>query len=333
LTRVTRGEGGMNTIKTKRQEKILIVDDELSKRETLAELAGALGFPVNAFSDWRSALLEIRRVNYDLLITDLFLDGLSGIDVVREVKTVSPNTAVIVVTPTGSIETAIESIREGAYDYLTMPFTVGTLEVSISRALERRRLLRDSKEKERYKKLATQDGLTKLNNYTFFRQFLGLEVEKCLRYGYCVTLLMIDVDDLKSYNDSQGHMEGNRALVKIGEILKGFVRKADVAARYGGDEFALIFSHTPKEQGMVAGERLRRLTEETYFKGEETLPGRKMTISMGVATCPEDAKSPEEIISRADQALYEAKSKGKNTVCVYRGRPDRARRRFGERVS
>lgn len=308
----------MSTIGTKRPEKILIVDDELANRETLAEQTAALGFMVNAFSDWNSALLEIRRVRYDVLVTDLFLDGVSGIDVVREVKSVSPNTAVIVVTPTASIDTAIESIREGAYDYLTIPFSVGTLEVSINRALERRRLLRESKEKEVYKKLATQDGLTKLNNYTFFRQFLGLEIEKCLRYGDSVTLLMIDVDDLKSYNDNQGHMEGNRSLVAIGGLLKRFVRKADVAARYGGDEFALVFSHTPKVQGMWAGERLRRLVELTDFKGEETLPGKKMTISMGVATCPDDARSPEELISCADQALYEAKSKGKNTVCVYR---------------
>jgi diguanylate cyclase (GGDEF)-like protein len=295
----------------------MIIDDVLSKRETLAELASSLGFTVNAFSDWKSALLEIRRANYDVLVTDLFLDGLSGIAIVREVNAVSPTTAVIVVTPTASIETAIESIREGAYDYLTMPFTAGTLEVSVNRALERRRLLRDSKEKELYKKLATQDGLTKLSNYSFFRQFLGLEVEKCLRYGYSATLLMIDVDDLKSYNDGQGHMEGNRALAKIADILKGFVRKADVAARYGGDEFALIFSQTPKEQGTLVGERLRRLVEVTHFKNEETLPGKKMTISMGVATCPEDATSPEELISRADQALYDAKSKGKNRVCVY----------------
>jgi len=311
----------MSTRKLRRTETILVVDNELSKRETLAEQAAALGFTVNAFPDWRSALLEIRRTPYDLLITDLFLNGMSGIDVVREARAVSPGTAVIVVTPTASIGTAIESIREGAYDYLAMPFTVGTLEVSINRALEHRRLLRESKEKELYKKLATQDGLTKLNNYTFFRQFLGLEVEKSLRYGYCVTLLMIDVDDLKSYNDSQGHMGGNRALRKIGEILKGFVRKADVAARYGGDEFALIFSHTPKEEGMVAGERLRRLVDRTYFTGQESLPGKNMTISMGVATCPDDAISPEELISRSDQALYEAKSRGKNTVCVYGEQP------------
>jgi two-component system cell cycle response regulator len=307
----------MKAKKKQRPEKILIVDDELTKRETLAELAGALGFTVTAYSDWNSALVEIRRGRHDLVVTDLFLDGLSGIDVVREVKAVSPDTGVIVVTSKATIETAIESIREGAYDYLTMPFTVGTLEVSINRSLEHRRLLRESKEKELYKRLATQDGLTKLSNYTFFRQFLGMEVEKSVKYGYSVTLLMIDVDDLKAYNDNQGHMEGNRALLKIGDILKGFVRKADVAARYGGDEFALIFSNTPKSQGQVVAERLRRLVERTPFKGEESLPGKKMTISTGVATCPEDASSPEELISRADQALYEAKSKGKNAVAVY----------------
>ncbi|NQT82362.1 diguanylate cyclase [bacterium] len=308
----------MNEKTIQRTEKILVVDDELCKRETLAELAGALGFTVNAFSDWISALLELRRTRYDLLICNLFLNGVSGIDILREVKALSPSTAVIIATSSASIENAIECIREGAYDYLVTPFTVGTLEVSINRSLEHRRLLKESQEKELYKKLATQDGLTKVNNYTFFRQFLGLELEKCLRYDYPVTLLMIDVDDLKSYNDNQGHMEGNRALKKIGEILKGFVRKADVAARYGGDEFAVIFSHTTKEKGAAVGERLRRLVQETDFKGERTLPGKNMTISIGVAACPEDAVSPEELISRADQALYEAKSKGKNDVSVYR---------------
>ncbi len=307
----------MSETKPQRPEKILVVDDESSRRQTLSDFAEGLGFGITAFSDWKSALLEIRRGRYDLVITDLFLDGRSGIDVVREVKTVAPDTAVIVVTPTASVETAIASIREGAYDYLTMPFTCGVLEVSINRALEHRRLLRESREKEVYKKLATEDGLTKLNNYTFFRQVLGTEVEKSLRYGYPVTLLMIDVDDLKAYNDSQGHMEGNRSLIKIGEILRGFVRKADVAARYGGDEFALIFSHTGKEPGMFIGERLRRLVEQTRFKGEETLPSKQVTISLGVASCPVDAKIPEELISCADQALYEAKSKGKNRVCQY----------------
>jgi len=307
----------MNADKPRRPEKILIVDDDSSARQQLCELAESLGFTVCAFSNWKSALLEIRRGRYDLVLTDLFLDGMSGIDVVRELKAMSPNTAVIVVTPRATVETAVESIREGAYDYLTMPFTGGTLEVSINRALEYKKLLRESREKELYKKLATQDGLTKLNNYTFFRQFLGMEVEKSVRYKFQVTLLMIDVDDLKAYNDTQGHMEGNRALLKIGEILRGFVRKADVAARYGGDEFALIFSHTPKDQGLVVAERLRRLVEKASFKGEETLPSKKLSISTGLAACPDDAKGPEELISCADQALYEAKSEGKNKVCVY----------------
>ncbi len=308
----------MQADQPRRPEKLLIVDDDPAARKTLCELAEGLGFAVCAFSNWESALLEIRRGRYDLVMTDLLLNGMSGVNVVRELKAVSPNIAVIVVTPRATVQTAVESIREGAYDYLTMPVTAGTLEVSINRALEHRKLLRESREKELYKKLATQDGLTKLNNYTFFRQFLGMEVEKSVRYNYRVTLLMIDVDDLKAYNDSQGHMEGNRALLKIGEVFKGFVRKADVAARYGGDEFALIFSHTSKDQGLVVAERLRRLVEQATFKGEETIPTKKLTISTGLATCPDDARGPEELISCADQALYEAKSKGKNKVCVYR---------------
>ena len=137
----------MTTSKLRRTERIVVVDDDLARRETIAEQAGALGFSIQAFSDWKSALREIHRTRCDLLITDLFLNGVSGIDLIKEVKAISPASAVIVVTPTASIETAIESIREGAYDYLTMPFTVGTLEVAINRALEHRRLLRESKEK------------------------------------------------------------------------------------------------------------------------------------------------------------------------------------------
>ena len=314
-----------NPVEPGRTEKVLIVDDDAGRRDVLRELAGGLGFSITAFSEWASALLEIRRGRYDLVVASLPLDGRRGVDLVKELKTISPHAAVIVVTESDRIEEAVESVRGGAYDYLVSPLSVGSLEVSLNRALEHKRLLRESREKELYKKLATQDGLTKLNNYTFFRQFLGMEVEKSSRYGYPVTLLMIDVDNLKTYNDTQGHMEGNRALIKIGEILKGFVRRADVAARYGGDEFALIFSHTPKDSGHLVAERLRRLIEKTTFKGEEVLPMGKITISTGVASCPGDAKSPEELISSADQALYIAKSKGKNKVCMYGRQPSESR--------
>ncbi len=307
-------EGNMTGTEDKVNMKVLVIDDEKSTRDVLVEFLTTLDFPAVAKDTGEEGIKEVRKNPYDLVITDLFLPGMHGLDVVREIKTIAPDTIVIVITGHGSIQTAIESMREGAYDYLTKPFSIETLNARIMKAIEYRKLLQDSEE---YKKRATIDALTGLHNYAYFQEVLQAEIERSKRYHYPVSLLMVDLDDLKVYNDTFGHIAGNRILMKIGNIFSSFVRKADIASRYGGEEFAIILPHTEKRYALFLCDRLRSIIEETSFEGEEVMPGGKITISSGVATFPHDASNVEELVDKADKALYTAKKSGKNKVCLY----------------
>ena len=298
---------------------ILVVDDEEIIRKLLQDYLTHIGYRVDTVVTGEEAVESARHKHYDLVITDLFLPGMSGLDVVRNVKTISPQSCIIVVTGHGSLETAIESIRDGAYDYITKPLNMAGLEISVERALEYNKLLSDAREKAHYKKLATEDGLTKLYNYMHLMDLMNQELDKANRYHFPVSLLMIDIDFFKHYNDSAGHLAGNKVLIKLAEIFRNFIRKTDLAARYGGEEFAILLPHTEKKFAEKLCDRLRLLVEQTSFNEEEKLPGGKLTISCGIAECPLDALTPEDLIEKADQALYQAKGSGKNLVKVYSG--------------
>jgi len=122
----------------------------------------------------------------------------------------------------------------------------------------------------------------------------------------------------KVYNDTYGHLVGDTLLRELAQILTRDIRKVDIAARYGGDEFVILFPHTDKEQVVVLAERIRTSVEEHEFCGEEVLPTGELTVSVGVATCPEDAADPEALVKAADMALLKAKQ-WRNRVCVFEG--------------
>jgi len=294
--------------------RVLIVDDEEVVRETLMNFMDVLGYQSVAVATGEEAVVEMRKNAYDLVLTDLFLPGMDGIDVVREIKAINANTVVVVMTAHGSIQAAIDSIREGAYDFISKPFDIETIRLRMSNALEYRNLYDQSQE---YKKRATIDGLTGLWNYSHFQELLYREIERSRRYKYPVSLVMIDLDNFKRYNDIFGHVSGNVVLIQVGEIFKSFIRKADTVSRYGGEEFVIILPHTERQRAYKLCDRLRKTIEKEAFEGEESMPGGRITISSGVATFPDDAATAEELVDHADKALYEAKRSGRNVVCSY----------------
>ncbi len=164
--------------------------------------------------------------------------------------------------------------------------------------------------------LAYTDQLTGLANYRFFTERLKDEVKRCERYGHLLSLLMADLDFFKNFNDRYGHPAGNKALQQVARTLFAEVRDTDLVARYGGEEFALILPHTTKAEAAGLAERIRGRVEN----GRMQLEGRtadKLTVCVGVATLPRDARGEEALLAAADQALYEAKQKGRNRVCVF----------------
>ncbi len=161
--------------------------------------------------------------------------------------------------------------------------------------------------------LSMTDGLTGLYNHRHFHEQLELEVKRAQRYDLNLSLIMIDLDHFKKFNDSYGHLEGDSLLRKIAQILKSSLRETDFVARYGGEEFAVILPETNKAGASFAAERVRKTLSEQTF-GEV---GAKMTISLGVASYPDDAVLRTDLIKKADEALYRAKKEGRNRTCLF----------------
>jgi diguanylate cyclase (GGDEF)-like protein len=165
---------------------------------------------------------------------------------------------------------------------------------------------------EQVQELSIVDGLTEVFLRRYLMGRLEEEVDRARRLGLTFSLGMVDVDHFKRCNDQHGHLVGDTVLKKIAERLKGSVREVDMIARYGGEEFCIVLPETPKDQAMTVAERLRRsVCSESIKAFDEDL---RMTVSVGIATYPEDAGSVEDLIEKADTALYRAKRKGRNRV-------------------
>ena len=167
--------------------------------------------------------------------------------------------------------------------------------------------------------LATIDEGTRLFNRRHFNRVLPQEVVRAQRYRHDLTLAMIDVDHFKQFNDSMGHQAGDRALATIARILGESFRQADIIVRYGGEEFAVIMPETSRAEGNGADfDRAREMVAEAgLFFEDKNGNRRRLTISGGVATLPLQAETWEELVEKADQALYKAKARGRNCIVGY----------------
>ena len=168
-------------------------------------------------------------------------------------------------------------------------------------------------------KSALVDELTGLYNRRFFRHTIEKEMENAKRSSQPFSVLMLDVDFFKNYNDLFGHQGGDRVLTEISAILTSTARAIDYIVRYGGEEFIVILPRTDKKAARAAAERHRRAVESHYFSGQEKLPGGNLTVTIGVATYPLDAGDSLDLINKADVAMYKGKSSGKNQVLAFSG--------------
>jgi diguanylate cyclase (GGDEF)-like protein len=168
--------------------------------------------------------------------------------------------------------------------------------------------------RRRLGELAHTDPLTGLPNRRQFESMLQAELAAVNRYGGQCSMAMIDVDFFKQFNDAHGHVEGDELLKTLAEVMRAQVRATDLLSRYGGEEFGLIMSRTPKGEALRSVERLRAVVEAYAFKNEQTQPGGSLTISAGLAAAPDDGADFDTIVRRSDEALYAAKRNGRNRV-------------------
>lgn len=165
--------------------------------------------------------------------------------------------------------------------------------------------------------LSVTDAMTNLFNFRYFSQKLSEEITRCARYGHTLSLIMIDLDKFKDFNDTFGHPAGDTALRTLSKIMRNNIRDVDIAARYGGEEFCIILPETGPAEALKIIDRIREKVANHNFVPKNHVNFRKLTISAGVASFPQDATSQKDVIERADKALYHSKTLGRNRISLY----------------
>lgn len=193
----------------------------------------------------------------------------------------------------------------GNYDNATDRDLLGIFATHAGTVLENARLYRRLEEE------AETDGLTSAYNYRYFMRALTREMDRVRRSGSTLAVIMVDVDNLKEYNDRFGHLGGSAALKELADLMRKNTRSVDVVAKYGGDEFCLLLPDSNWEGAGALAERLRARVSEHVFEGDTP---RRLTVSMGLAVFPEEGEDPRDLLHRADQRLYEAKLSGRNRI-------------------
>jgi diguanylate cyclase (GGDEF)-like protein/PAS domain S-box-containing protein len=187
-------------------------------------------------------------------------------------------------------------------------------ELQVIRDLYKEKLKEIEMMKEEAIRLSYTDDLTGIYNHRFFIEQLTLEVERQKRYPTPLSLLMIDIDYFKHYNDNNGHLAGDQVLKAIAILIQHGVRQSDIVARYGGEEFSAILINTGREEALEIAERVRRNVADTRFPNENAQPNKDLTVSVGVATFSSSISTLTDLIREADHALYQAKKCGRNRI-------------------
>ena len=297
--------------------RLLIIDDDEGVRSLLKDLLTEEDYIVDTASCGEEALKMIRVATYDLILTDLRMKGMHGLKVIEEVKSIDPGVDVIVITGYGSVNSAVESMKAGAVDYITKPFNSDQIRIVVDKNIERRQFQRLASEREFYKVLSSIDGLTELYNYRYFHQYLQRELERDKRYKRHLSLIMLDIDNFKEYNDRYGHPVGDLVLKNLATILKNTTRGSDVICRYGGEEFAIILPETSKKEGAIFCERIRKAVEKNKLRDLKGKAIESIRVTVGLASFPTDADNKNGLIEKTDKALYQGKEAGKNCTFLY----------------
>jgi diguanylate cyclase (GGDEF)-like protein len=294
------------------KSKLLIIDDEEPIRSLLIDLLGG-DYNCSDAGSAEEALTALADETFDLVISDIDMGGMSGLELVPRVHSLSPDTVVVMISGNSDIEFAIEALRVGAFDYISKPIDIRHVEASVERALNHHELL---KEKRRYKEqleyLLQQrtyyDTITQLPNRALFEDRLTQAVGIAKATNQSLGVLFISLDQFKKVNDSLGHGPGDTLLREFAERLKSCIGKSDTVARFGNDEFALLRTGIDGTTDVI--ETIASLYQVLKFSFD--LPGHELvaTASVGVSLFPMDGEDPQTLLKNAGAALYKAKRSG-----------------------
>src|SRR5256714_6275373 len=314
------------TMERNRKPRILVVDDHEDNIELLRARLEARGYDVDGARDGYEALEQVDRVCPDLILLDVMMPKMDGMEVVRRLKAKTaaeelPFIPVIMQTALDSTENKVEGLDAGADDYITKPINFAELEARVNSLLRIKTLQSALKAREKelselneqLKQISLTDGLTEVENRRSLNERLHEMWQLPVRLNEPISLVMCDIDKFKSVNDNHGHQAGDAVLKEFAQLLKAEAREIDRVGRYGGEEFLLILPGTVLDSAVTFAERLREKVEKhTFTYADGTLC---RTMSCGVAASPHPrVKDQEALLQASDDALYVGKATGRNRV-------------------
>jgi diguanylate cyclase (GGDEF)-like protein len=292
---------------------ILIVDDDDAIRDSMHEFVELSGYISSTAASAEEALEVLENKNIDVVITDIILPGMDGLELTDSIRK-KHDIDVIVMTGYSGDYSYEEAISKGASDFVFKPVRFEELLLRLRRVLKERRLTQERVQMlEKLKRLSITDGLTQLFNSRYFYNQIKAEIDRTSRYQRPLSLLLLDIDRFKEYNDNYGHLEGDKVLVRLGQVIKSCLRKMDSAYRYGGEEFTVILPETEGDEAATVAERIRASVEEEYFLSGEKCNPIAITVSVGVAEY-QLGEEAAVLVQRADKAMYLSKQGGRNRV-------------------
>lgn len=298
---------------------VLIVDDTPVNIDVLSKTLKPEGYEIAIASSGDIALKILPKVMPDLILLDVMMPGIDGFETCRQIKENEDlkDIPIIFVTAKTDTEDILKGFAMGGVDYITKPFYPEVVLARVQTHLRVKKLIDTLEQHQKHlEELATHDGLTGLNNRRSFDDFLDREWKRSIREKSNMSLIMIDIDYFKKFNDTYGHQAGDDCLKKVSTVLsESLLRPSDLIARYGGEEFVVVLPGTDEEGSVKLAETLRGRVEELRIEHSQSDVGNHVTISLGLVTViPSSKLSPELIIKKADESLYLAKNEGRNRV-------------------
>jgi diguanylate cyclase (GGDEF)-like protein len=297
---------------------VLVVDDSRVVRAVVGHQLRAAGYRVEEADNGVAALRRLQSEPFDVVVTDLRMPGLDGLGLLEAAKRRPEPPEVIVLTGTCSqdVDSAIRALRLGAHDYLSKPLPhPDAVVLAIERAVQKKRLADSNRQLiAELSALTRTDALTGALNRRAFDEDVAREAAMARRYGFPISLVLLDLDHFKRINDTEGHQAGDEVLRHFAGLSREATRETDVVYRYGGEEFALLLSHTPLEGALATARRVVALTAASPARpGARAL---RFTCSAGVASASGAEVTETDLLARADGALYRAKNEGRNRTCT-----------------
>ncbi len=291
--------------------RILVIDDESSNIELLADIFGA-AYEVLSASEGLAGLEAAATMMPDVILLDVMMPGIDGYEVCRRLKAdpLTSDIPVIFITGLGDVTAETRGLEYGAVDYVTKPISPAAVKARVKNHIALKQA------QDQLTRLATTDGLTGLANRRRFDEMLELEYARHTRSGAELSLIMLDIDHFKLYNDSYGHVGGDDCLRKVGQTINSaIVRSTDLAARYGGEEFVCLLPMTGHDAAIAIAEKIRLGISSLAIPHCKSSVADHVTTSLGVVTARcVPGRSALHIVALADEQLYAAKSGGRNRI-------------------